>query len=692
MDTTFISKQWADFKKNVSSKRHLFVIAATLTATQMSAQQSYTFTAAGASGNAGPTLGQITTAYALTNLNGSVTIGSPGIQLFTIPSTGAYAVEAYGAQGFGLSGVGGRGARMSGEFNFTAGQIIKIVVGQQGSIPVLVTYNAQYSGGGGSFVTDNANVPFVVAGGGGGNWSAALSAVSDAPITTSGNTGTGVGATAGVGGTGGSGGTDISFADGGAGFTGNGLGTAGGISFVNGAGGGFTTSGIGGFGGGGGTSSFNNRRCGGGGGYSGGGAAQGATTGFPEAGGGGSYNAGTNQSNSAGANTGDGTVVISKLCNVTLSAGTNPICFGKNVTLSTNASAPIAWSTQGSGASIVVSPTVTTTYTVSGTGQGTLVCIGTAAIIVSVTPLPVVSAMVNPPLLCVGKSATVTGAGAITYTWNNGPTGVNAQLSPAVTTVYNFLGADVFGCVNSGTVLVNVSTNTLTVSSNTTICDGKSLNIAASGASTYTWSTGAGLSAIFVSPSLTTVFSVLGTDINNCVLSNSLSVTVNSRPTVIASSDKDNVCKGESVTLSATGAANYVWQNVITGIENGASITKTLSIDVPYTYTVTGTDANGCSKSSVVVVQVNRCTGVNEEKSKTSFASLYPNPNSGSFTVESVGGVESIAITDLAGRVLASYSSNTEKTEVNMNAFANGIYYAKIHTGNFVQVIKVVKQ
>ncbi|MCC6372052.1 MAG: hypothetical protein IT236_13695 [Bacteroidia bacterium] len=268
----------------------LLLIGSILMPSAILAQQTYTFTNCGNIGPQGPTQTMVNSAYASTNLNGSVTIVTQGIQQFTIPVSGGYRIEAWGGQGYGASGVGGRGAYISGEFNLTAGTVLKILVGQQGELPTNTSYNAQYGGGGGSFVTDMANVPYVVAGGGGANWSSSFSSVSDAPVGTSGNGGAGVGSTGAAGGSNGGGGGTANSADGGAGITGNGAGTSAGYAYVNGGVGGFVTYGIGGFGGGGGTSSFNNRRAGGGGGYSGGGAAEGSTSGFPEGGGGGSYN------------------------------------------------------------------------------------------------------------------------------------------------------------------------------------------------------------------------------------------------------------------------------------------------------------------------------------------------------------------------------------------------------------------
>ena len=252
-----------------------------------------------------------------------------GIQLWTVPQDGAYRIEASGAQG-GTSGTmqGGLGSIMSGDFELIEGEIIYILVGQQGITGGHSINQSQFvsAGGGGSFVVRepyNTNESIlVVAGGGGGaaqnTWTVA--AGRPALITTNGNSGQG-GIAGGTNGGGGGGGDGTGSGPGGAGFIGNGLvdpliGTPVGDnskSFVNGGKGGRNArnwagpENWGGFGGGGGGGGLS---AGGGGGYSGGGGGSWAAN--QAGGGGGSFNSGTNQLNNV-ENTGDGKVEITRL-------------------------------------------------------------------------------------------------------------------------------------------------------------------------------------------------------------------------------------------------------------------------------------------------------------------------------------------------------------------------------------------
>lgn len=664
------------------TKKTIFLLCF-LTMTQFYAQVTYTFTNCSATGSVGPTQGMVNMAYSGTDLSGSVTVLGQGIQQWVVPTTGNYGIEAVGAQGFGP--FGGRGARMYGEFTLTAGQVLKILVGQKGEPPISPGNN-QYGGGGGSFVTDNTNAPLIVAGGGGGSWGSSFSANSDAPVTPNGRDGFD-GPTNGVGGTSGNGGTDAGFGDGGGGLIGNGLGATGGLSFTNGGDGG-VQYGHGGFGGGGGGSSYDNRRCGGGGGYSGGGGAGSTTTGFPEAGGGGSFNSGINQVNVGGDNLGHGVVLIKRLCDVEITPSKNPICLGESVTLSTNAVSNILWQNNGSSsATINESPTSTTQYTlIGGAASG---CTTTVFLDVVVNPLPALTAVVIPSVLCIGKTATITASGASTYTWaGSGTISQTVTVNPNTTGSFAYSGTNQFACVNSSVVSVVVNTNVLSVSSNTSVCEGTSVNVFADGALTYTWSNGSYFATNIVTPASNTTYSVYATDIHNCEISGSVSVNVNPRPIVNATASETEICKDGEVILTASGASTYLWS---TGL-SASSLTLALPVDVVYHYTVVGTNANGCSNEANVSVKVNACTGINEIAASDLVALVYPNPASSVMIVQvNTTLPKTIEVTDVTGRIVLTATALSDKTELNIGELTSGIYYVRISSDNSLQTIKVVK-
>ncbi|NDI36628.1 glycine-rich protein [Chengkuizengella sediminis] len=224
--------------------------------------------------------------------------GSTGsIQSWTVPRSGEYQIESWGAEG---GRYGGKGAYVSGTFDLNQGESLRILVGQEGGYS-----SSAPSGGGGTFVVTNSNSPLIVAGGGGG-----------ACYRTSSSDGKGTYSSSTSGGNDGSNGAPA-----GGGYSGDGEdgdATHGGYSFLNGGNGGPGDDGgaSGGFGGGGGGDS-DSGDCtgpGGGGGYKGGNGGSNDSYGT----GGYSYNVGSNKSSTSGVKSGHGQVVITEISEIPL--------------------------------------------------------------------------------------------------------------------------------------------------------------------------------------------------------------------------------------------------------------------------------------------------------------------------------------------------------------------------------------
>lgn len=567
----------------------------------VSAQTSYSFTPAGATGNTGPNQAAVSTFYASTNLSGSVTVIGNGVQQFTVPSTGLYRIRAVGASGGSVnvscSSLGGYGADMSGDFNLTAGQVLLVLVGQKG-----VSNNSDAGGGGGSFVTTSASVALVVGGGGGGASNNIGSCGSNllgvnASTTTSGTTGAGG---AGTGGTGGGGGTlaNGGSAGGGGGFTGNGTGNGAGFAFMNGALGGVGLSGNdnGGYGGGGsGWSTGGNG--GGGGGYSGGGTS--GSLPYTGGGGGGSFNSGANQTNSISAVQGNGLVVISSLCNITLASTSTLICSGSSATLTTNAVSNYSWSTGATTSSIVVSPTVNTIYTLAATSPSA--CVATNSILIVVNNNPTVTASVNTPTVCSGRTVTFTASGANSYTWTNGITS-GASYTATSSGDFTVTGTNACGtstAVASLTVLALPSVSA--TASTPSVCSGNSVVITATGGTGYTINPNVGINTTFT-PLTTNNYSVTGSGANGCTAVSVVNVLVINTPTIAPVATPTAICAGSTATISATGATGYTWAATNFGGSNQASVAVTPTITTTYTLN----RANGvCTSTALLNVVVN---------------------------------------------------------------------------------------
>ena len=324
----------------------------------------YNFTTCSASGQYGPTQANCTTNYTGTTLSGSVNVTN-GIQNWTVPATGTYTIKAAGAVGGYATSYAsnpGRGAIISGRFVLSAGQVIKIVVGQKG-----VDGTTYGGGGGGTFVINSNNDPLIIAGGGGGSYTNEDYRVANSDANTSSNGRAGRGtSTGGNASLGGSAGNNGNGAAGGGGFIGNGTNgysvSAGGRSFISNSTGGAAynspTAGAGGFGGGAGASGTTYFGGGGGGGYSGGG---GGNSGA--GGGGGSLNNGTNQNNTLGLYSGNGFVeiqFIGAMKSGVISMNSSTIGFYTNVTnpynlsLNVGESQVITWTVNATGTANII--------------------------------------------------------------------------------------------------------------------------------------------------------------------------------------------------------------------------------------------------------------------------------------------------------------------------------------------------
>jgi hypothetical protein len=145
--------------------------------------------------------------------------------------------------------------------------------------------------------------------------------------------------------------------------------------------------------------------------------------------------------------------------------------------------------------------------------------------------------------------------------------------------------------------------STLIPSSSTgTICAGQQLALNASGANTYTWSTGANGASTTDNPTQLGLvnYYVSGTNtLTGCVSTATILVQVDPSPNVFAVANPPVVCAGSNVIMTAFGANSFAWSNGSTGQNASVNPNATTS------YTVIGTNAQGCSGQFVQNITVN---------------------------------------------------------------------------------------
>jgi hypothetical protein len=366
------------------------------------------------------------------------------------------------------------------------------------------------------------------------------------------------------------------------------------------------------------------------------------------------------------------TITVNSLPTVVIN-GNNSICIGNTLVLNAAGAATYTWNVLANTVSISVSPTINSSYNLLGTDLNG--CINSALKNVTVNPLPVIVIAGNTAV-CYGNTLILNASGALTYTWNTFANTPLVSLTPSVNSVFSVSGTDQNGCQNSASksVLVNPLPIVSISSTTNTICYGNTLVVIASGANTYTWNTQSVSPFISVSPLLSTNYTVTGEDLNGCLAISIYNVIVNQLPILTITPSSTLLCLGESMNLTASGANTYTWSN----FQTGAVIP--ISPNTSTSYTVSGTDTNGCLNKTSFTQSVNACTGLKNLGKQTLELNVYPNPGSGVFNFEGNFELDSqLLITNTLGEILMTTKLidglNTIKLEAN-----KGIYFYTIHS------------
>ncbi len=309
--------------------------------------------------------------------------------------------------------------------------------------------------------------------------------------------------------------------------------------------------------------------------------------------------------------------------NTTANAGADTaICIGASTTLNASGGTDYSWTpaTGLSNANIpnpVATPTVTTTYAVLITNSSTG-CSAIDSVKITVNPLPVADAGTNTSI-CQGFNTTLGASGGTTYAWTptsglSNSTIFNPVASPTTTTTYSVNVTDASGCVSNDSVTVTVNPiPAVNAGPDLSLCAGSSGTLNGSGATNYVWSPGATLNDSTIAtpistPTVATTYTLVGTDANGCMNTDTVSVTLNGL--VITASANTSICAGSSTTLGVTGALTYVWSPA--GSLSNSTIANPVATPIgTTTYTVIGTASSGCTDTAFVTVTVNPLPPVN---------------------------------------------------------------------------------
>jgi Ig-like domain CHU_C associated/Secretion system C-terminal sorting domain/PKD-like domain len=409
-----------------------------------------------------------------------------------------------------------------------------------------------------------------------------------------------------------------------------------------------------------------------------------------------------------------GTATVSQAQPTATISGGGAVCAGNTVNLSfdlTSGTAPWSFTySDGTTTSAVITSNLANqlvpvslagTYTIVSVTTGACNGTGSGSATVIVNALPAVGAAAAPSSsICAGSSVTLSGTGAIAYTWSDG---VKNRQAFAITASKTFTvtGTDANNCSNKATqsiVVIPGPTVTQTASpSSAAVCEGGKVTLTGGGAVSYVWSGGVKDGVAFTPPA-TQTYTVTGKDENNCTGTTTRVVTVFPLPNVsiVVSPVSSSVCLGDSIQLSGAGAKTYTWDG---GVVDGAKFAPTAS----GVFSVTGRDAYSCTNTASQVVVVNECNvqpiGIKEEVSSLQQITVYPNPNNGTFSI-SVKNAKfkelTIVVVNMLGSEVFTASDKNNSTEyraeVNLETLPKGVYYLKLSTGNDTVIKKLIIQ
>lgn len=194
---------------------------------------------------------------------------------------------------------------------------------------------------------------------------------------------------------------------------------------------------------------------------------------------------------------------------------------------------------------------------------------------------------------CSNISTTLSAIGSGTISWFATPTGgsalstgtnyVTPALGPGTYTYYAQANTCAISLTRTPITFTVVSNPTISVNSGS-ICSGKTFTMVPVGGVSYTYSSGSNT----VSPTSNTSYTVTGSNAQGCANTAISSVSVNATPTINVSGG--SVCPGGSFTINPSGASTYTYSN-------GQVVTPSTTTN----YTVTGTSAQGCTATPVII-------------------------------------------------------------------------------------------
>lgn len=219
-------------------------------------------------------------------------------------------------------------------------------------------------------------------------------------------------------------------------------------------------------------------------------------------------------------------------------------------------------------------------------------------------------------IICLGDTAHITATGGNNYSWSpstalNQTTGDSVIATPDTTITYTVIGIGFGGCADTTRIRITVSPPpVITVKPQSPeICDGQAILLTASGASIYDWSPSTGLyetsgSTVDAHPTVTTTYTIKGTDSYGCMDSTKFALDVDSAPLDSFTYSTPMVCYPLQIQFSnlTTGGISYLWNFGDGDSSTAPNPFHTFAKPDIYKVTLIATSTNGCLDTLTVPI------------------------------------------------------------------------------------------
>jgi PKD repeat protein len=371
-------------------------------------------------------------------------------------------------------------------------------------------------------------------------------------------------------------------------------------------------------------------------------------------------------------------------------ANPTSICAGNSVqftNLSTNATS-YNWTFTGGNPSSSTNANPVVIYTNPGNYSVTLIATGpggsntmTKTNYITVNPKPNISIYATRDSICKGDTTIIFATGGDSYLWShNLGSQPMVTIMPEISTTYFATATNSFNCsnVDSISIIVNQPPNISINAQPSTICQGDTAIITATGAHHYYWSSNANNDIINVSPNNSTSYIVTGYSDDGCSSSVSVAIIVKPippKPIII-------ITNNSPFTLMSTSDIGNQWYLNDNPISGATDQTYIVNEDGNYFTVVT---IDGCSSLPSNQITINN-VGINDYANDEIL--IYPNPAQDIIYIQYPNPINEVMIINNLGQIVAHYS---EIGIINIGQLANGVYQIMIKTEDNIVVLPLIK-